>query len=93
MSVTHAIVLVEVERAAMPTFGGMLADLEGVQEAWSVTGDWDFVAIVRVTRHEMLSDVITAQLLQLPGVLRTQTMVAFEAFSRHDLDAMFSVGG
>lgn len=93
MSVTHAIVLIEVERDAMPTFGGTLADLAGVQEAWSVTGDWDFVAIVRVPRHELLSEVITGQLLQLPGVSRTQTMVAFEAFSRHDLDAMFSIGG
>lgn len=93
MSVTHAIVLIEVERHAMPTFGGILADLDGVQEAWSVTGDWDFVAIVRVPRHELLADVITGQLLQLPGVARTQTMVAFEAFSRHDLDAMFAVGG
>lgn len=93
MSVTHAIVLIEVERDAMPSFGGTLADLEGVGEAWSVTGDWDFVAIVRVARHELLAEVITGQLLQLPGVVRTQTMVAFEAFSRHDLDAMFSVGG
>lgn len=93
MSVTHAIVLIEVERDAMPTFGGTLADLEGVHEAWSVTGDWDFVAIVRVPRHELLAEVITGQLLQLPGVSRTQTMVAFEAFSRHDLEAMFSLGG
>ena len=93
MSVTHAIVLIEVERDAMPTFGGTLADLEGVTEAWSVTGDWDFVAIVRVPRHEQLAEVITGQLLQLPGVSRTQTMVAFEAFSRHDLESMFSLGG
>jgi DNA-binding Lrp family transcriptional regulator len=92
VSVTHAIVLIEVERDAMPTFGGTLADLEGVSEAWSVTGDWDFVAIVRVPRHELLAEVITAQLLQLPGVARTQTMVAFEAFSRHDLESMFSLG-
>ena len=90
---THAIVLIEVERDAMPTFGGSLADLEGVTEAWSVTGDWDFVAIVRVPRHEQLAEVITGQLLQLPGVARTQTMVAFEVFSRHDLEAMFSIGG
>ncbi len=93
MSATHAIVLIEVERDAMQTFGGTLADLEGVHEAWSVTGDWDFVAIVRVPRHELLAEVITGQLLQLPGVTRTQTMVAFEAFSRHDLESMFSLGG
>lgn len=89
---THAVVLIEAERDAMPTLGGTLADIEGVAEAYSVTGEWDFVAIIRVSRHEQLADVITGQLLQVPGVARTQTMVAFEAFSRHDLEAMFSIG-
>jgi DNA-binding Lrp family transcriptional regulator len=90
--VTTAVVLVEAERDALSTLGGRLADLEGVAEAWSVTGEWDFVAIVRVPRHEMLADVITAQLVRLPGVSRTQTMVAFEVFSKHDLEALFDVG-
>jgi DNA-binding Lrp family transcriptional regulator len=90
---THAVVLIEAERDAMPTLGGALADLDGVAEAYSVTGEWDFVAIVRVPRHEQLAEVITGQLLQLPGVARTQTLVAFEAFSQHDLEAMFSIGG
>ena len=89
---THAIVLIEAERSALPTLGGALADVEGVAEAYSVTGEWDFVAIVRVARHEQLAEVITGQLLQLPGVARTQTMVAFEAFSSHDLEALFSIG-
>jgi DNA-binding Lrp family transcriptional regulator len=89
---TTAVVLIEAERDAMSTLGGALADIEGVAEAYSVTGDWDFVAIVRVPRHETLADVVTGQLLKLPGVARTQTMVAFEVFSRHDLEAMFSIG-
>ena len=71
---------------------GALADLEGVAEAYSVTGEWDFVAIIRVPRHEMLAEVVTGELVKLPGVSRTQTMVAFEVFSRHDLEAMFSIG-
>jgi DNA-binding Lrp family transcriptional regulator len=90
--VSTAIVLIEAERDALATLGGTLADLEGVSEAWSVTGEWDFVAIVRVPRHELLADVITGQLVTLPGVTRTQTMVAFEVFSKHDLEAMFDVG-
>ena len=89
---THAIVLIEAERAAMPALGGALADVEGVAEAWSVTGEWDFVAIVRVPRHEQLAEVITGELVKLPGVTKTQTMVAFEVFSRHDLEALFSIG-
>jgi DNA-binding Lrp family transcriptional regulator len=90
--VTHAIVLIQAERTALSTLGSTLAGVEGVAEAYSVTGEWDFVAVVRVSRHEQLADVVTATIGQLPGVERTQTMVAFEVFSEHDLEAMFSIG-
>ena len=89
---THAIVLIEAEREAIATLGGELADVEGVAEAYSVTGEWDFVAVVRVPDHEQLADVVTAEIGGLSGVTRTQTMVAFAAFSRHDLEALFSIG-
>jgi DNA-binding Lrp family transcriptional regulator len=90
--VTHAIVLIEAARDAMSSLGGVLADIEGVREAYSVTGEWDFVAIVQVRRHQDLADVVTARIAQIDGIVRTQTMVAFEAFSKHDLEAMFSIG-
>ena len=89
---TTAIVLIEAERDALQTLGGALADIDGVAEAYSVTGEWDFVAIVRVPKHEKLAETVTGQIGQLEGVTRTQTMVAFEVFSRHDLEAMFSIG-
>jgi DNA-binding Lrp family transcriptional regulator len=89
---THAVVLIEAERDALSTLGGELADIDGVAEAYSVTGEWDFVAIVRVPRHEQLADVVTGKIGAQPGVVRTQTMVAFTAYSRHDLESMFSVG-
>ena len=92
MTVTNAIVLIEAERDALSTLGGALADIEGVTEAYSVTGAWDFIAIVRVPDHEQLADVVTGEIGGLSGVTRTQTMVAFAAYSRHDLDALFSVG-
>jgi DNA-binding Lrp family transcriptional regulator len=90
--VTHAIVLIGAERSALATLGGELADIEGVAEAYSVTGEWDFVAILRLREHDQLAQVVTGQISQLQGVTRTQTMVAFEAYSRHDLEALFSVG-
>jgi DNA-binding Lrp family transcriptional regulator len=90
--VTHAIVLLQAERSALATLGGELADIEGVAEAYSVTGDWDFVAILRLREHDELAKVVTGQISQLNGVMRTQTMVAFEVYSRHDLEALFSVG-
>jgi DNA-binding Lrp family transcriptional regulator len=91
--VTHAIVLIEAERSAMPTLGGRLAGVEGVAEAYSVTGEWDFVAILRVSRPEDLATLVTAGLAQVEGIRRTHTMVAFEVFSQHDLEALFSIGG
>jgi DNA-binding Lrp family transcriptional regulator len=89
---THAVVLIEAERDALQSLGGALAELDGVAEAYSVTGEWDFVVIVRVPRHDQLADIVTGSIGQLSGVSRTQTMVAFEVFSKHDLDAMFSIG-
>jgi DNA-binding Lrp family transcriptional regulator len=87
-----AIVLVEADRDVFATLGPVLADIEGVAEAYSVTGEWDFVAVVRVARHELLSEVVSGTIGLLPGVVGTQTMVAFQAFSDHDLEAMFDVG-
>ena len=89
---THAIVLIQAAGSALGTLGGELADIDGVAEAYSVTGEWDFVAIVRLREQDQLAQVVTGRLSQLPGVRRTQTMVAFEAYSRHDLEALFSVG-
>ena len=89
---THAIVLIQSERTALATLGGSLADIDGVAEVYSVTGDWDFVAILRLREHEQLARIMTGTISQLDGVVRTQTMVAFEVYSQHDLEALFSIG-
>jgi DNA-binding Lrp family transcriptional regulator len=84
--------LIQAERSALPTLGATLADCEGVAEAYSVTGAWDFVAILRLSEPDELARAVAGGLSQLPGIARTETMVAFEAYSRHDLEALFSVG-
>ncbi len=89
---TNAVVLIRADREHVGTLGDELAGVEGVAEAYSVTGDWDYVAIVRVAREDQLADVVTGGLASLPGVNRTYTMVAFKAYSRHDLEQMFSIG-
>jgi DNA-binding Lrp family transcriptional regulator len=91
--VTHAIVLIEAEREAISSLGGALADIAGVAEAYSVTGEWDFVAMLRVRNPEEVAEVVTGRFASLAGVRRTHTMVAFEVFSQHDLEALFSIGG
>jgi len=57
-----------------------------------VTGEWDFVAILRVRSPEQIAETVTGRLARVPGIRRTHTMVAFEVFSRHDLEALFSIG-
>ena len=89
---THAIVLIEAEPGVLPTLGGSLADIDGVGEAYSVTGDWDFVVIVRVRDVDGVAEVVRNRIAQLEGIRRTHTMLAFEAFSKHDLEALFSIG-
>jgi DNA-binding Lrp family transcriptional regulator len=89
---THAIVLIEAEREAIRTLGGALADVEGVAEAYSVTGEWDFVAMLRVRDPAGVAEVVTDRFAALPGIKRTHTLVAFEVFSQHDLEALFSIG-
>jgi DNA-binding Lrp family transcriptional regulator len=93
MATSTAIVLVQADRRFLGDLGERLAGLDGVAEAYSVTGDWDFVAIVRLPRAEDLARVVTLGIAREEGVERTQTLMAFEAFSRHDLDAFFDVGG
>jgi len=87
-----AIVLIEAERSAIARLGSALADVPGVAEAYSVTGEFDFVAILRVKDHEEIAEIVTTRLSQVPGIVKTRTNVAFKVYSKHDLEAMFSVG-
>ena len=91
-AVTHAVILISAEREALPVLGGRLAAVDGVTEAWSVTGEWDFVAVIRVAQPDQLAEVVTNKLARLEGIAETYTMVAFEVFSQHDLEALFSIG-
>ncbi len=89
---THAVVLIKAERDAIPTLGSRLAEVEGVAEAYSVTGEWDYVAMLRVREADELAELVTGRFARLRGIEQTYTMVAFEVFSQHDLDSMFSIG-
>jgi DNA-binding Lrp family transcriptional regulator len=87
-----AVVLITVERGALPKIGEDLAAIPGVSEVYSVTGDVDFVAMVRAREHEELADIVTRRIAQVPGVSRTQTHVAFRAYSKLDLESVFGLG-
>src|SRR5206468_1127632 len=87
-----AFILVKSTRDGLSHLGAELADVEGVAEVYTVTGEWDFIAIARVREHEDLAKVVTQHLTRLDDIERTQTMVAFQQFSAHDLEAMFGLG-
>lgn len=84
--------LVDAEPGRVAALAAELADLPGVAEVYSVTGKADLVAVVRVRAHDELAAVVTHSIAALPGIRSTETMLAFQAFSRHDLEAMWSVG-
>lgn len=87
-----AIVLIKTRVDRVPEVAEQIADLPGVTEVYSVTGEFDLVALVRVQQHEELARVIPARLNKVDGVTATETLVAFRTYSRHDLEAAFSLG-
>ena len=87
-----SIILMNVERSKINETAEKLAETDGISEVYSVSGNYDLVAIVRVHTNEDLSDLVTNHLLKIDTIQKTETMLAFKAFSRHDLDAMFAIG-
>jgi DNA-binding Lrp family transcriptional regulator len=87
-----SIILLNVERAKINEVAEALAEMDGISEVYSVSGSYDLVAIARVVSNEKLSELVTSQMVKVPGIQKTETMLAFQTFSRHDLDSMFSIG-
>jgi DNA-binding Lrp family transcriptional regulator len=90
--VITAIVLLHVDVDAIPETAQSLADVEAVSEVYSVTGDWELVAMVRVRTNEEIADVVTGHIAKVPGVTATHTMIAFRAYSSGDLERLWGVG-
>jgi DNA-binding Lrp family transcriptional regulator len=88
----HAVVLIQCELDEIPEAAQAIADLDGVSEVYSVTGEFDLVAIVRVGDHDALADVIPGGISKIEGVARTETLIAFQVYSKHDLERLFSIG-
>ncbi|UCG87718.1 MAG: Lrp/AsnC ligand binding domain-containing protein [Gemmatimonadota bacterium] len=87
-----AVVLLTVERERINEVAETLAAMRGVAEVYSVAGRYDLAAILRVRTNDELADLVTAQMLKLPGIVHSETLIAFRAYSRHDLEAAFSLG-
>jgi DNA-binding Lrp family transcriptional regulator len=90
--VITTIVLVKADPKHIPETATQLAGIEGVREVYSVSGEWDLVVIVRVAEYEHIARVVTEQFPAVPGIARTQTLTAFRAYSRRDLEQAWDIG-
>ncbi len=86
------IVLVKADPQLIPQCAMKLAGIDGVSEVYSVAGEWDLVAIVKVPAYEQIAQVVTEQFPAVPGIVRTQTLTAFRAYSRRDLEQAWDIG-
>ncbi len=88
----HAVVLIQCEIDEISEAAQAIAEIDGVSEVYSVAGEFDLIAIVRVAQHELLADVIPGGIAKVEGVERTETLISFQVFSKHDLERLFSIG-
>ncbi|MGA1843411.1 MAG: Lrp/AsnC family transcriptional regulator [bacterium] len=87
-----ALVLLEVQRDKVNEIADRLAAMEEVSEVYSVAGRYDLVAVIRVANNEKLAEVVTNHMLKVKGIIKSETLIAFRVYSRHDLESMFSIG-
>jgi len=87
-----AIVFVQADVARIPEVAAEIADIDGVSEVYSVTGQIDLIAMIRVRNHEDVANVVADKLNKVVGVVDTETHIAYRAYSQHDLEATFSLG-
>lgn len=87
----NALILINTERTKIKEVAEKLADIGSISEVYSVSGNYDLVAIVRVKTNDDLANLVTEGLAAVDGIEHTETMLAFRVYSRHDLETMFSV--
>ena len=88
----NAVVLLAVERKKIKEVAETLSEIQGISEVYSVAGQYDLVAIIRAKSDEQLAPIVTERILQIDGITKTETLISFRVYSKHDLEKLFSVG-
>jgi DNA-binding Lrp family transcriptional regulator len=91
-TMTTAFVLLNVERTQINAIGEKLAGMQGITEVFSVSGNYDLIALIRVSTNDDLADLITDKLTKIEGITKTETMIAFRTLSRYDIASIFDLG-
>jgi len=91
--VITAIVQVRCSRDLIPQTAEAIAGIPGIAEVYSVSGDYDLMAIIKVKNYDDIAAVVTEQMVKIPGIVRTNTISAFRVYSRSDREAGFTLGG
>ncbi len=86
------IVLMNLERDKINAAAEKVTQIDGITEVFSVGGRYDLVAVIRARDNEQLADIVTDKMLKVDGITKSETMIAFKVYSRHDLERMFSIG-
>jgi DNA-binding Lrp family transcriptional regulator len=92
MTAVHAVVLIQCEIDEIAEAARAITEIDGVSAVYSVAGEFDLIAIVRVPSHDQLASVIPGGISKVGGVERTETLISFQVYSKHDLDRLFSLG-
>jgi len=90
--VVSAIVLLNVARNKINVVAEKMAEMDGISEVFSVAGEYDLAAIIRVKDNDGLAELVTSRMLKIDGITKSETLIAFKVYSKHDLEAMFSIG-
>ncbi len=91
-SVVTAIILIEAEVGSIPSLATQLVEMDGVSEVFSVAGRYDLIVIVKVSRNDELANVISDKMRRLEGIVKTETLIAFRAYSNQELEIGMDFG-
>jgi DNA-binding Lrp family transcriptional regulator len=86
-----ALVLFTVDRDKVDTIAQQLSDMKGVSEVYSVAGRYDLAVVIRTKDNDQLAELVTGTMLKVKGIQKSETLISFRVYSKHDLESMFSL--
>jgi DNA-binding Lrp family transcriptional regulator len=86
-----ALVLLNVERNTVDPIAQKLSEVKGVSEVYSVAGRYDLAVVIRTRDNDTLADLVTGTMLKVEGIQKSETLISFRVYSKHDLESMFSI--